>query len=139
MTCTFRSLSLATTFVVIAAGAQHAAAGPITALESVELALNGGWLPADHSSQNLDVLGTKAVFEALGPGRSDDGIAELNRMDFGRLIAASTGSNLAAFRPDANRGRAGADVVPVPEPASLLILTAGLGVLFVRRRTTKPE
>lgn len=87
----------------------------ITTLEPVELALNGGTLPADHSSQDLDGPGTKAVFEALSPGRSGDGI----RMDFGRLIAASTGSNLAAFRPDVNRGRAGADVVPVPEPASL--------------------
>jgi len=138
MTCTFRSVTLATTFVVIAAGAKLATAGPITALEPVELALNGGWLPADHSSQNLNDLGMNAVFEALGPGRSGEGIAELNRIDFGRLIAVSTGSNLAAFRDDVNRGRAGADVVPVPEPASLLVFTMGLGVLAVVRRRAKP-
>ncbi len=138
MTCTFRSLirGLTTTFVLSAAGAQLAAAGPLTALETVELALNRGG-PADLSSQNLDGLGVKAVFEALGPGRSGEGIAELNRIDFGRLTAVSTG-NLAAFRPDVDRRRAGTDVVPVPEPASLLLLTTGLGALAYVRRRTKP-
>ena len=79
----------------------------------------------------------KDAFEALGSGRSNEWIAELNPIDFGRLIALPT-ADLAAFRPDVNRGSAGADVVPVPEPVSLLLITTGLGALAVVRRRIQP-
>jgi hypothetical protein len=127
MTCTFRNVirGLATTFVVFLAGAPLAAGGPITTLETVELADSSVQFSYGPSERNLDSFATTPLFQALGSGRSGEGIAELDRIDFGRGNAVPAGT------------LGGTDVVPVPEPASLLLLTTGLGALaFARRRTT---